>query len=105
MRLLGRDQGTLLFRASRDLSSRLVVMSTLCCQPSRHPLNASFSVKGGDASNAGVLREHPPLFWQFVKSALDASFAPVMLGMDLPVRRIHTPIERHSLPPIFFICL
>ena len=49
-----------------------------------------------------MLREHPPpLFWQFVKSALDASFAPVMLGKDLPVRRIHTPIGRHSLPPIF----
>ena len=39
-----------------------------------------------------------PIFWQFVKSALDASFAPVMLVMDLPVRRIHTPIGRHSLP-------
>ena len=24
-----------------------------------------------------------------------------MLGMDHPVRRIHTPIGRHSLPPIF----
>ena len=42
-----------------------------------------------------------PFFWQFVKSALDASFTPVMLGMDHPVRRIHTPIGRHSLPPIF----
>ena len=42
-----------------------------------------------------------PFFWQFVKSALDASFAPVMLDMDVPVRRIHTPNGRHSLPPIF----
>ena len=42
-----------------------------------------------------------PTFLAVVKSALDASFAPVMLGMDLPVRRIHTPIGRHSLPPIF----
>jgi hypothetical protein len=25
----------------------------------------------------------------------------VMLGKDLPVRRIHTPIGRHSLPPHF----
>ena len=76
-------------------------MATLCCYPSRHPLGASFSVKGGDASNAGVLREHPHFFGSWVKSALDASFAPVMLGMDLPVRSIHTPIGRHSLPPIF----
>ena len=34
-------------------------MATLRCHPSRHPLVAPFSVKGGDASNAGVLREHP----------------------------------------------
>ena len=36
-----------------------------------------------------------------MKSALDASLTPVMLDMDLPVRRIYTPIGRHSLPPIF----
>ena len=40
-----------------------------------------------------------PFFWQFVKSALDASFAPVMLGVDLPVRRIRPLLWRHSLPP------
>ena len=62
MRLLGRDLGTLLFSVSRDPSSRLVFMATFCCHPSRHPLVASFSVKGGDASNAGVLREHPHFF-------------------------------------------
>ena len=44
---------------SRDPSSRLVVMATLCCHPSRRSLVASFSVKGGDASNAGVLRNTP----------------------------------------------
>ena len=65
---------------------------------SRHSLTASFSVKGAMRRTRGYLG-NTPIFWQFVKSALDASFTPVMLGMDLPVRRIHTPIGRHSLPP------
>ena len=42
-----------------------------------------------------------PTFLAVCKSGLVASFAPVMLSMDLPVRRIHTPIGRHSLPPFF----
>ena len=76
---------------SRDPSSRLVVMATLCWHPSLHSLVVSFSVKGGRCVERGGIRD-PPFFWQFVKSALDASFAPVMLGMDLPVRRIHLDV-------------
>ena len=34
-------------------------MATLCCHPWRHPIGGPFSVKGGDASNAGCLGNTP----------------------------------------------
>ena len=40
-------------------SDQVVVMATLCCHPSRHPIGGPFSVKGGDASNAGCLGNTP----------------------------------------------